>query len=158
MSAVVSRRQLMAGAASAALAARIPIVADAQPIAIATERMWAVGTPGGMDWEAIRAFTAQDAKAFWLEENGFECVGDEMEHFDLAVDRVKAWDDLGEDVKPADWIRAGYGHICSRCGYESFPQDGAQVVNDKVVCEDCITIEDWRIIDPGRAAELEDGE
>lgn len=67
--------------------------------------------------------------------------------------RTEAFDGKS-DPTPGDWMRAGIGHVCSRCGYEAHPDSGGQGIGDEAVCEECITLADWDAIDPEYAAEL----
>jgi len=67
--------------------------------------------------------------------------------------RVPSMDTI-ESPTPADWLRADMGHTCSRCGYETFAQHNGHPVGDEAVCEDCMSLADWEIVDPERAAEM----
>ena len=42
-----------------------------------------------------------------------------------------------------------------RDAHEAGWQLGIHAIGDEAVCEDCMTLEDWRIADPARAAEME---
>lgn len=96
------------------------------------KRWFFVGTDGDFNYQAICAASEADAKEQWLEEWG------DNDHSlnGITAHRVSAWD--GKDiVTHADILGAGYGTICDKCGYETFPQEGGEVIGDKVLCEDC---------------------
>lgn len=65
---------------------------------------------------------------------------------------MPAWDSK-QCVTNGDWIRAGMGTHCTRCGYET-TQDGGYAIGDDAICEDCMTLADWDIVDPEWAAEF----
>lgn len=73
------------------------------------------------------------------------------------ADRISAWDGRPEGTPThGDWLRAGLGSICDRCGYECSESEGTGFpIGDKAVCEECMTIPEWQIVNPGHAAELE---
>lgn len=166
----LTRRQALAMGIGAAVVAAVPAsVAAAIPVAEAPASdllAWAVGTPGEFDWQFIRARTADEAiRSFACETVGGDGCEDENADpdgcgdcewcFAMGADaeRKPMWDDL-EQTTNADWIRAGMGSLCSRCSYETFPDTGAEIVKEEVVCEECMTLTDWDIVDPERAAEL----
>jgi hypothetical protein len=143
-----------------------PIPAAAVAPVAAPLPAWTVGTSGEFDWQMVRALTEKDARLLWAsdftgddacEDGGppkDDCECDLCSKFRCAeVNRVEQWDSLDE-VKPADWLRVGFGHVCSRCGYETFREEGGKAVGDEAVCEECMTVEDWDAVDPERAAEL----
>lgn len=161
----LSRRQILVGAAAVAAASAIPAtVAPAIEAAAPAEIIpaWAVGTPGEFNWQHIVARTAEEAerifRAEWIgdncedEEDG-PCGECDACCLDVEATRVKSWDGLGTTTS-ADWLRADMGSCCTRCGSESHKDAGAQIVGEDAICEDCLTLADWGIIDPKHAAEL----
>jgi hypothetical protein len=159
----LSRRELLIGAAAMAAVANIPTLPD---VAAPTEIIpaWAVGTPGEFNWQHIVARTAEEAerifRAEWCDDS---CEGEEEAPcgecdactLDIDATRVKAWDGK-TDIFSADWLDAGLGTYCSRCSYECFADNGAKNVNGEAVCEECMKLADWDIVDPEYAAELRD--
>lgn len=164
---MLTRRLVLAAAAATAASAAIPagaaIVAPA-PAATPLLPAWIVGTEGEFDYQMVRAATQAEALAIRVTEvSGHKtCTCDTGEagvcdycyydgHFDAI--RVEDFDTLAEPTG-GDWIRAGYGYHCSRCGYETFPETGGIALGDEAICEECMTLADWDIVDPQRAAEL----
>lgn len=162
----ISRRAvLVLGSAAVASAALPPVpVAAAAKVVV---QSWVVGTPGEYDWLHCWGDTAEQAKLDWLVghcgdsvcENGDE-LGNEDCDCDVCVayrgietERVEAWDNK-DTITNADWIRAGLGSLCSRCGYETSSDEGGCAVGDEAVCEGCMTLADWEKIDPERAVEM----
>ena len=164
----LSRRDLIASAAAALAVSALP--AAAEVIAAPASEVvpaWVVGTPGEFDWQHVTGRTAEEAiHNFMCEtiggtgceeediapETGCECewcstIGG------LEAERKPAWDGIAKTT-PADWLRAGLGTICCRCGYETFPEEGGHPVSDKAICEECMTTADWDVVDPSRAAEM----
>lgn len=159
----LSRRELLVGAAAVAAAASIPALPGiASPVEVMPS--WAVGTPGEFDWqrivartyeEAIHDFVCEEVGGDGCEEGGkddCECewcftIGG------LEAERVPVWD--GKDrLVSADWLHAGMGVYCSRCGEETFRHEGGKPVGDDAICSECMTLADWDIVDPEHAAEL----
>jgi hypothetical protein len=151
--------------AAAAVAAAIPAQAAA-PVSQAATPAWIVGTPGEYNWQAIFAKTEEEAIRLWVEEEtGLEgCERGEASddcdcefccslYSDLDAERVKEFDGK-TDITPGDWLSAGKGHICSRCGYETSRDEGGKAIGKEAVCSDCMTLADWDIVDPERAAEI----
>lgn len=170
----ISRREaLKLGAASIAATVAAPAAFVDEAIATPAPRLpaFVVGTPGEFDWIFVRAATAEAAKRAWLDENGHchkdhceadECAckgwdeADACEHCfapDIDAERAESLDEV-DNPTPGDWIRAGFGHTCSRCSYETCGDAGGQGVGDEAVCGDCMTLDDWDAIDPAHAAEL----
>jgi hypothetical protein len=165
MSELTRREALTLSAAALAVAAlpAVPSLAAPQPILAPA---WTVGTPGEYNWQAIFAETEDAARRAWVEDYaGFTCCenGKESEecdcefchhfHGDLEVNRVPKWDGKSK-IEAADWFAAGMGHVCSRCGEETSAEDDGHPVGKEAVCHDCMTLADWDIVDPERAAEL----
>jgi hypothetical protein len=112
---------------------------------------YAVGTPGEYDWQAIKAFSPEEAFREWVISRW----GDDKDApaFDPEyVTRVEKWDGI-KAVSPADWFDADFGHCCERCGYETHPDMGGRVVAGDVVCEECLTISDRALVDPDDVVE-----
>lgn len=179
----LSRRDFLGSAAAVALVVAAPPALGAAPIATPIKTpMWAVGTPGDFNWQPIAARDRDAAIRIWAKANGYtqgeyECIATVAEQdvspcptsgpcarcgcedvaaaaVDLDAERVQAWDALDGEPEAGDWIDAGLGAICSRCGIECFGDDGAHAINRKAVCEECMTLADWDIADPEHAAEL----
>ena len=154
----ISRRQFLTTASAIAIAAALPLpsaVAAPLPAPSATP-MWAVGSPGEFNWQPIAADTIEEAIRIFAEDHDYL---EEDGSFTAELDgqRCKSWDGIGKPG-PADWLREGLGTYCSRCDYETFLDSGGRVVGAEAVCEDCMTIADWRIVDPEYAAEIEEPE
>lgn len=151
------RRQFLASTSSACLTAVLPFPAAtlaapaAEVVAPSVTPMWAIGTAGNYDWQAIAAETAEDALRIYAEANGWvEEDGSISKSLDVA--RCKAWDGI-ETPTGGDWLRAGMGYLCARCGNETC-SDMGHAVGDDAICEDCMTMADWEQVDPEYAAEL----
>lgn len=151
----MNRREFLKStvAAAAVMALPAPLLSSPAAVAPATTPMWAVGTPGVYNYAPIAANTMEEAIKFFLEENDHLYEADGSVGCELEAVRVKSWDNIGWP-KNADWLRAGMGTHCDRCGYEtSYDQCGHDIA-DEAICEECMTIDDWKIVDPERAAEL----
>lgn len=159
----VSRRDVLTMAAGAVVAANLPAAQPALPVQPPPTPAWAVGSPGEWNWRHIVARTEHAARRmFACDGCRDECDHDEMvegcEFCALATDpdleakRVTEWDGKG-DTDAADWLNAGFGYICDRCGGEPSADD-AQVVDGVCVCDECMTLEDWDKANPGHAREL----
>lgn len=159
----VSRRELLIGAAAVAAVATMPLI---PAIAAPAEAVpaWVVGSDGEFDWQHIVARTEREALRFFAEDCGdYEEDCDHDSHQDgcdcceaiasYVVERKPMWDGKA-DVTPGDWLRSGSGHICSRCSYETFPEEGGHGVGDEAVCSECMQLTDWDMVDPEHAAEL----
>lgn len=166
---MMTRRFLLAAGAVTAAAAMLP-AAPALAVEVASPAAappllpaWVVGTPDRFDWQIARATTADEALrqiAFDMAGHPCACSGDQNVECDfcgalqrLDIIRVAHMDDI-ENPTPADWLRTNCGHCCSRCNYETFPEEGGHPVGDEAVCEECMTLEDWQIVDPKRYAEM----
>lgn len=163
----ISRREALTLGAAAVAVATVPNIPFAAAPTVAAPRLpvWLVGTDGEFNWGSFRAGTEEAAKALWAEE---QCGLDTCETGDSSGDcdceycgtlanadaqRMAKLDDK-DKITPADWLTVGMGHICSRCSYETFREEGGHAVGDEAVCEDCMTLADWDIVDPERAAEM----
>jgi hypothetical protein len=169
----VTRRQALKCMAVSLAAAAAPPALSLAPEEIAASApllpAWTVGTIGEYDWQCIRAPDAQSAILEYLEnETGWRaCIEANVEiagasececDFCIArrrldVKRVEAFDAIVNPTR-LDWLEAGLGKLCERCDYE-VDNSSAEVVDGDVVCHDCMTLADWRIADPERAAEME---
>ena len=162
---LIDRRELLVGAATLAASASIsslPSLAAPDEIVPA----WVVGSDGEFNWQHIIAKTEREALRMFAQECGDyeeDCAhADHQEGCDCceaiasyAAERKPMWDGKNYDeITPGDWLRAGTGHICSRCSYETFPEEGGHGVGNEAVCEECMTLADWDAIDPERAAEI----
>jgi anaerobic selenocysteine-containing dehydrogenase len=165
----LSRRAFLSTASAAAVVAGLPAGASVPvaPVAKAVAAplpTWIVGTPGEWDHEIIRAATRELAVRFRADDCEEVEVGDEPDP-DCDCDscygrrgyeatRVPQWDGRPENtIGSGDWLARGSEALCDRCGYETNPEYGHNVAG-KAVCEDCMTLADWDIVDPERAAEL----
>lgn len=158
----ISRREVLLGAIAVTAAAALPTIPA--PAAMAPEALpaWAVGTPGEFNFQHIVAKTAEEAekifRAEWCDDS---CEGEEDAPcgacdaccLEVNATRVEIWDGK-KDTTSGDWLEAGMGTYCARCSYECFADNGAKPVNGEAVCEECMTLADWDIIDPEHAAEL----
>jgi hypothetical protein len=170
----LSRREAIKLAAGGLVAAVAPLPALAATIkapiaASAVLPAWAVGTPGEWDWRVIEAATELEARFAWLDDGGpgsdceqggkagerEDCDCDSCSEFrGLDTDRKEHWDGKGVIAGDGMWFESGLGAYCSRCNEEAFSHDGGAVVAGEVVCGECMTLADWDIADPERAAEL----
>lgn len=135
-----------------------PIIAKAAPLPA-----WTVGTPGESNWDIIRAPTKREAIEYWKEEQfGVVCDCDKRYDWacegcstDVEADRCKGLDDMDVIAGEPEWFTAGLACICARCEFETDKGNGGRVVGSEIVCEDCMTVDDWGIVDPERAAEMQ---
>jgi hypothetical protein len=174
---MTTRRELLKGAvavvASAVVAPPLAIISAASesvaPTAADPLLAFMVGTPGEHDGMHVMARSLEDAFKIW-GENQYHLAGTDeceqcfdKEHPDRGctcdptyyAKRFPKWDNLGHEATPADWLRAGHGYICDRCGNEGGFGDG-YVVEGDAVCIDCMTLDDWKTEDPELYAELID--
>ena len=160
----LSRREMLIGAAAVAVAANIPAAIAAPSVPAEVLPAWVVGTAGEFDWQHVTGRTAEEAIHNFLCERigGDGCEEGNEPDCDcewcstiggLEVERKPMWDGK-DDVTPGDWLRSGTGHICSRCSYETFREEGGHGVGDEAVCAECMELADWDIVDPEHAAEL----
>lgn len=163
----ISRRGFLTAMAGAVTAPLLPPVAataaapaiDGELVVGTLQPMWAVGTPGEYDWQAITADTADEAFKFYREEHGW---GDEDEDGENDVgdihefvQRVPAWDGKSpRQLTGEDWFKANFGYHCSKCGYEASPDNGARCVEGSVYCDDCMTLPLRILDDPDDAFDL----
>lgn len=171
----LSRRGFLTTASAAAVVAGLPAGASAPvaPIAKAVKPplpTWIVGTPGEWDHEIIRAATRELAVRFRCDD----CEAEEDDEYGNAdpggpdcecepccagrgfeATRIPQWDGRPKNsIGSGDWLDIGNEAMCDRCDYETSREMGGHNVRHKAVCEDCMTLADWDIIDPERAAEI----
>lgn len=171
----ISRRTMLALTGAAAAATVLPsvpahAVAKFTPAAVVEYPplpAWAVGHGGDWDWQAIAAPDEDAARRIYVAEfmDYTVCGGDKpcTDRCDfceaasgLNIDRKPTWDGKVGKLTGADWLRADMGYNCSRCGGETdLPSGMGHVVGDDAVCDDCMRLADWRIVDPEQAAEIE---
>lgn len=168
----LTRREILKRAGAVAAVTALPSVVPVISAAPSAPPMlaWVVGTPGEFNWQFVRAPSEHEAKLEWLSEDSCEMVCEEVDSADLEklpedcdCEFCSRYHDIGADrtptfdghptLSPADWLNAGIGHLCCRCGYETCRDGGGRAVGNDAVCEDCLTLADWDIIDPERAAE-----
>lgn len=151
----LSRRQFLLTATAAAIAPAIPALpASASPVVMSIDLAsgpdllaFAAGTEGEFDWQVFFGRTAEEALKEATRYFGYDDDDGPPGYFEFR--RVDKWDHRGsaDAVTGADWIRAGMGHICSRCSYETFADYGGHVVDEEVVCEECVTFADLLKVD-----------
>lgn len=171
----VSRRTLLATLGAAAIAARLPAEANV-PVAPVAKIVkpplptWIVGTPGEWDHQIIRAATRELAVRLRCEECDYDgdsdadpAVGEGgpdceceacLANGGYEATRVQEWDGRPEEtIGSGDWLKVAFAANCERCGYETDHEYGHNVAG-KAVCDDCMTLADWDVVDPEHAAEL----
>ena len=149
---MMTRRFLLAAAAVTAGSAALPTLPTlASPVAAAPKSLpaWAVGTPEQWNWRIVNANTAEAAVARWLADEGYSdgCEDPEPDGrcgmCDACVNgyaeaqRVPELDEIAAPT-PGDWIKAGLGHTCCRCGDES-DASNAHAIGEEAVCNFCVT-------------------
>jgi hypothetical protein len=153
---MISRRDVLIGAAAVAATAHLP----AAPVIMAPAEVlpaWVIGSEGEFNWQHIIARTEREA----LKMFAADC-GDYEEECDCCdvisgymAERKPMWDGKKyNEITPGDWLRSGTGHICSRCSYETFREEGGHGVGAEAVCSECMKLADWDIVDPEHAAEI----
>lgn len=164
----MDRRNFLKASLATAVAPFVPTVAAAAPVAVPPPNplhpVWAVGTEEGRDWILTRAPTLKDAQEIWRSEQGCYCMDDcdeetaaECEDCQSPIGhRVKALDDKLETTGRNEAAAiAGWINECERCGAdEVWPDDYHVLANDECVCDECMTLADWREVNPQRYEEL----
>lgn len=164
----LSRRSVLIGSAAVVAASSlptiVPIVEASTPAKVIPA--WVVGSDGEFNWQHIIAKTEREALRMFAQECGDyedDCEHDSYEEGcdccmaigSYDAERKPMWDGKRYgDITPGDWLRSGSGHVCSRCGYETFREEDGHAIGDEAVCPDCMTLADWDIVDPERAAEM----
>lgn len=163
-----TRRDILRGSAAVAAAAVLPavpisaaVLAEVVPAAPPLLG-WSIGTEGSMDWEAVFAPTKEEAVKEWLSIKGTcdgcphdtgendvcECYPDIMGHRSPAFDAHVNAAAVPDIAKHED----GWCNIeCDRCGNtsdETTSWDVNRVIGSEIVCEDCMTLADWKVDDP----------
>jgi formylmethanofuran dehydrogenase subunit E len=142
----------------------------APPVAVAVtaevrHKAWAVGVSDDWNWDVIRAATEHEAKILWCAEQGFgtDCEEDGEEDCDCEfcsgmanadVLRQEEWDGIDVRAGDAHWFASGLGAHCDRCSGETFIDGDGRLIGESIVCEACMTIEDWDSADSEYAADL----
>lgn len=153
---VVAALAVTSAPALAALASDVPPAVKPLPA-------WDVGS-GEWDWRVIFAETKEEAQRIWFADaHGFdadepcECgCGAAAAHCEVHGEglpearRAKHWDNPNNDEPMNDDLfRAGWWSHCDRCGNEVHRDDGeSDVVNHKVVCHDCMTDDELKVVCP----------
>jgi hypothetical protein len=151
----VSRRELIAGVGAAALAATVTpsaMAEAAKAIHVKPLPAWQVGTPGEMNWHVFFAETEAEALEAFKD---WESIDQEDDQPWLEANRQPKFDNP-INAEPDDLLkyRAGWTVWCDRCGNEASRDGCSHIVIDKVVCEDCLTLDDYKICDPEYYAEM----
>ncbi|MGH0229594.1 hypothetical protein NKZ03_26250 [Sinorhizobium meliloti] len=149
---MISRRTLLVSASAAAIVPALPKIALPAPITAVeavkpATTIWVGGHNGEFDWQPINAETRQEAMreliASWEGIPDGEVTEEDLARHDLCLERADSMDGLQVDeIKPYDWVNAGLGACCDRCGGECFAPDGARAINGQAICEECLTIPD----------------
>lgn len=168
----LTRRHLVAGAAAVAVAPIVPAQAFPGAPPAPLFPAWQVGVEDGMNWRVIFAETAERALQLFREEiglcegcDGLRCAeldteGD-CEHSGLEARQASAKiippsEHEGETaISNEEMRRLGWSHHCDR--HHDVCDDWQIVTRGKkseIVCDDCMEIEDWEIVDPEYAREL----
>lgn len=165
----INRRELIAGvSATAILVTTTPaaMAEAAKAIHVKPLPAWQVGTPGEMDWHVIFAEDEKTALHEWFAEEhgdypGNVCDGpcslEDCECFSPGAEAVrqpKFDNPLNAEPNDIAKFRAGWTVMCDRCDYEAMREDGSHVVGDKVICEGCLTLDDYKICDLEYYAEM----
>lgn len=153
----MDRRQFLIGAAAGAALPLVPAAVAAAPVPQVLHPVWAVGTEGGMDWQMMRAPSLEAAIEIWRGDTGVCSPGCECCDPDDVPEpdghRVPKLDDKFETTgrNRAAQI-AGWLTQCDRCDYDEC-SDYYVMADDEAVCTDCMTLADWRVVDPAYYAE-----
>ena len=143
----ISRRTIIRGTVALAMAPLIPALPG---LPMPPLKAFIVGTAGDYNWRHYLAATAEQARRYWAEEEVGECEETPPDQPDCECETcstflsteaqaVPEWDTIDHFPSAGDWVRAGIGHICDRCGYEGHPNNGMIAIGDDAVCEDCQT-------------------
>lgn len=150
----ITRRNFLRLGAAAAATAALPAPTIAAPAEVLVDLAkgpdllaFIVGTPGEFDWHVVFARTAQEAYAqrFGDIEGASDEGGSDdappVEFDEECVSRVPRWDHRDpQTITNVDWVKAGFGTYCSRCGDEQLE---SHIIGDEVVCEYCMRDVDW---------------
>ena len=179
---MTTRREFLASAGAAAAASVLPLPAAAAYVApvaapVAPPMLaWAFDIRGGDYRATVIAATPEEAHAAMIAEhfdcdlhddcpsrvygNDAECELEDCCCQDVGMDKVYREPNLDAaaqrgSIEIEDYAKAGWGYVCDRCGGEPGGGDW-QPIGGVAVCDDCITIEEWRAINPKYAAEREE--
>lgn len=177
---MVSRRDVLKGGAAVAVSAMpvaqvIPVPSSPAP---ATPMLaWSFDIRHGDYRDTVIAATKAEAHAAMIADHydcelhdecprrmpdsEAECTHEDCECGDLGVSEVSREPRLDKaaargQITIDDYCSAGWGYVCHRCGGEPLGGDW-EAVGGEAACHDCMTIEEWRTINPAYAAELEEG-
>jgi hypothetical protein len=150
----LSRRAFLAGISATAVAVAMPlpsmaIAAESAPTVVPNLLAFAAGSEGEFNWQPFFAATEAEAKEMVRHHFGWDGE-DDPDYFPFEFQRVPKWDHRGgeEAVTPADWFRAGMGHICDRCDAEIYSGDGeSTIMGEVVVCNECLTFAEKLALD-----------
>ena len=156
----MTRRQLLLGLSAAALAPALPPLPVAAltmaPPRVPTSALltFIVGTPGEFDWRVQLAESAEHAFRLRFGDDYFE-DGDPSIDLNEHVTRMSRWDGTPEkDITPAMWLRAGMRYCCTRCGNETYSEEGGLAVGEEAICKDCLTFTEKLVFDEDNVVEL----
>jgi hypothetical protein len=148
---MLSRRMFLASSSAIAAAHLLPTLpASADQAATAAKpatKIWVGGHDGEFDWQPFNANTREEAirQLFnsWEGVPPGDITEDILAEHGLCLQRAETMDGLQVDeIKGHNWIDAGLGCCCDRCGSECFAPDGARSINGEAICEECLTIAD----------------
>lgn len=179
---MTTRRDFLAGASAVAAASVLPLPMSATVVAPSAAPVappmlaWAFDISHGDYRSTVIAPTKAEAHAAMINEY-FECDLDErcprrvhdsedectMEDCGCtdsgmsSVEREPSLDAAAArgSIEIDDYHRAGWGYVCDRCGGEPVGGDW-EVVDGVPVCNDCMTLDEWRVVNPKYAAEMEE--
>lgn len=175
---MLTRREALKGIAAVPLVAAMPAAAVAATLPIAEPLApllaWAHDVNYGDYRTTVIARTVEEAHRLMIDEhfdcdlvedcprriygNEDECVADDCSCADCglsSVEREPALDAAAArgSIEIEDYHAAGWGYVCDRCGGEPGGHDW-QPVDSLPVCDDCMTLPEWDVVNPRRAAEL----
>ena len=175
---MLSRREALKGIVAAPLASALPVaaVAGVLPVAepVAPMLAWAFDIRYGDYRDTVIAATKEEAHARMIAEH-FDCdLDDKCPRRTLGIEdectiedcnctdcglssverepRLDAAASRGE-ITMDDYRSAGWGMVCNRCGGEPMGGDW-EVVEGSPVCNECMTLGEWDVVNPKYAAEL----
>ena len=101
----------------------------------------------------FRADTEEEALAAFAKEQGVSL--NDFEEID--VSRMECFDDVLEPTA-LQLHEAGFVVVCTRCSEEGCTDTGYETirfVKTEPICDECMTLDDWRIVDPAKARQIE---
>ncbi len=175
---MTTRRDFLTSAGAVALASTLPSVpVTVVPAAVAPPSTpmlaWSFDIKHGDYRDTVIAATKEEAHAKMIAEhfddladncprltlgNHDECTCEDCgctENGMSSVEREPRLDKAAArgQITMDDYRSAGWGMVCDRCGGEPHGGDW-EVVDSVAVCNDCMTIDEWRVVNPEYAAEL----